>query len=176
MSLVALNELDALCFPSTQVSPPTRAELNAGKWTVLGFPTNTLIAAQTWMPSICLPAGFTPDGLPVGMEIVVPPYHEPDLFRLGYAFERATGYAAPQPARRRCNRIVAIRPQLRGWIDRSASHLAPVWFLAAHGNRDGVAKCVSVRATQEEFEPLPMKTSWGIGFRLFMNAEGAARS
>jgi hypothetical protein len=79
--------------------PPTREELNAGKWTVLGFPTNTLIAAQTWMPSICLPAGFTPDGLPVGMEIVVPPYHEPDLFRLGYAFERATGYRRP-PAQR----------------------------------------------------------------------------
>lgn len=73
----------------------TREELNAGKWTVLGFPTNTLIAAQTWMPSICLPAGFTPDGLQVGMEIVVPPYHEPDLFRLGYAFERATGYRRP---------------------------------------------------------------------------------
>jgi hypothetical protein len=73
----------------------TREELNAGKRTVLGFPTNTLIAAQTWMPSICLPAGFTPDGLPVGLEIVVPPYHEPDLFRLGYAFERATGYRRP---------------------------------------------------------------------------------
>ena len=95
VSLVAANELDALCFPTTQVLPPTRAELNAGKWTVLGFPTNTLIAAQTWMPSIGLPAGFTPDGLPVGMEVVVPPYHEPDLFRLGYAFERATGFRRP---------------------------------------------------------------------------------
>jgi len=88
--LVAANNLDGLCFPSSQVLPPTRAELNAGRWTVLGFPTNTLIAAQTWMPSICLPAGFTPGGLPVGLEIIVPPYHEPDLFRLGYAFECVT--------------------------------------------------------------------------------------
>lgn len=87
VSVVAANELDALCFPCTQVLPPTRAELDAGKWTVLSFPTNTLIPAQTWRPSICL--------LPVGMEIVVPPYHEPDLFRLGYAFERATGYRRP---------------------------------------------------------------------------------
>lgn len=47
MSLVAVDELDALSLPSTQVPPPTRAELNAGKWTVLGFPTNTLIAART---------------------------------------------------------------------------------------------------------------------------------
>ena len=92
-SVLIMDEPTA--FPCTQVLPPTRAELDAGKWTVLGFPTNTLIPAQTWMPSICLPAGFSPDGLPVGMEIVVPPYHEPDLFRLGYAFERATGSRRP---------------------------------------------------------------------------------
>jgi amidase len=53
------------------------------------FPTNTAIAAQTAMPSICLPAGFSEDGLPVGMEFVALPYHEPSLFRLGYAFEQA---------------------------------------------------------------------------------------
>ena len=53
---------------------------------------NTLIAAQTWMPSICMPAGFSPDGLPVGIEFVVLPYHEPDLFRLGFAFEAPTGH------------------------------------------------------------------------------------
>ena len=41
------------------------------------------------MPSICLPAGFSENGLPVGMELIVLPYHEPDLFRLGYAFEQA---------------------------------------------------------------------------------------
>lgn len=59
---------------------------------MLSFPTNTLIASQTWMPSICLPAGFSEEGLPVGMELVVLPYHEPELFRLGYAFEQATHY------------------------------------------------------------------------------------
>jgi Asp-tRNA(Asn)/Glu-tRNA(Gln) amidotransferase A subunit family amidase len=62
---------------------------------VLAFPTNTLIAAQTWLPSICLPAGFTASAVPVGIEMVVLPYHEPDLFRLGYAFEQATHYRRP---------------------------------------------------------------------------------
>jgi Asp-tRNA(Asn)/Glu-tRNA(Gln) amidotransferase A subunit family amidase len=93
--LVAENNLDAICYPAVQVLPPTREELDAGRWTVLGFPTNTLIASQTWMPSICLPAGFTPSGIPVGIELVVPPYHEPDLFRLGYAFEQATQHRRP---------------------------------------------------------------------------------
>jgi len=41
------------------------------------------------MPSICLPAGFGDRGIPVGMELMVLPYHEPDLIRLGYDFEQA---------------------------------------------------------------------------------------
>lgn len=97
VGLIAENKLDGICFPSSQVLPPTRKELDEKRWTVLGFPTNTLIAAQTWMPSICLPAGFTPSGVPVGLEIVVLPYHEPDLFRLGAAFE-ATVLARRPPA------------------------------------------------------------------------------
>jgi Asp-tRNA(Asn)/Glu-tRNA(Gln) amidotransferase A subunit family amidase len=77
------------------VLPPTREELRNGRWPVLGFPTNTLIAAQTWLPSICLPAGFTTAGVPVGIEMVVLPYHELDLFKVGYAFEQATRCRLP---------------------------------------------------------------------------------
>jgi amidase len=95
VNLMAANRLDGICFPSCQVLPPTRQDLQAGRWTVLGFPTNTLIAAQTWMPSICLPAGFSPAGIPVGLEMIVLPYHEPDLFRLGYAFEQITHWRRP---------------------------------------------------------------------------------
>jgi amidase len=95
VGLVAEHKLDGICFPSCQVLPPTREELNNGRWTVLTFPTNTLIAAQTWMPSICLPAGFTSAGIAVGLEMIVLPYHEPDLFRLGYAFEQATHHRRP---------------------------------------------------------------------------------
>lgn len=97
VGLIARYQLDGICFPSTQVLPPTRDALRSGRWTVLGFPTNTLIAAQTWLPSICLPAGFSSAGLPVGLEMVVLPYHEPDLFRLGYAFEQATQHRKPPP-------------------------------------------------------------------------------
>lgn len=87
--IVAKNNLDALVFPCVQVLPPSKQDVRDGKHQVLTFPTNTLIASQTWMPSICLPAGFSESGLPVGMELIVLPYHEPDLFRLGYAFEQA---------------------------------------------------------------------------------------
>jgi Asp-tRNA(Asn)/Glu-tRNA(Gln) amidotransferase A subunit family amidase len=35
-----------------------------------------------------LPAGFTPDGLPVGMEVLGTAFSEPLLLRVAYAYER----------------------------------------------------------------------------------------
>jgi len=90
VNMLAQKSLVAMCFPCVQVLPPTKSEVKSGKWSTLAFPANTFIASQAWMPSICVPAGFTGQGIPVGMEIVVYPYHEPDLFRLGYAFEQVT--------------------------------------------------------------------------------------
>ncbi len=92
---IVVNEMakagaTALVFPTTQIPSPTRAELDAGRWTTFTYPTNTLVAAQTWMPAMSVPAGFTPAGVPVGMEIVGLPYREGDLLALAYAFEQAT--------------------------------------------------------------------------------------
>ncbi len=90
---VVINEMakagaTALVFPTSQMPSPSRAELDADKWPTLDFPTNTLIAAQTWMPAVSVPAGFTPDGLPVGLEIVGLPYREADILSLAYAYEQ----------------------------------------------------------------------------------------
>ncbi len=82
--------LDALVYPSIQVVPPTREQLNSRVWTTLTFPTNTLIASQTWMPAVSVPAGLTADGLPVGLEILARPYGEQALFNLAYGFEQTT--------------------------------------------------------------------------------------
>ncbi len=92
---IIVNEMakagaSALVFPTTQIPSPSRADLDAGKWTTFTFPTNTLIAAQSWMPAVSVPAGFTAGGLPVGMEMVGLPYREGDLLALAYAFEQAT--------------------------------------------------------------------------------------
>lgn len=90
VGLMAANGLAALCFPTVQVVPPSRAVCDSDRWTVLTFPTNTLIGAQTWMPALTLPAGFTDGGLPVGIEFLGFPYGEDALLQLGYAFEQVT--------------------------------------------------------------------------------------
>ena len=81
---------DALMYPSVQVPPPTLED--RAQWTTLTLPTNTLIASQTWLPAITVPAGFTPEGVPVGLELTGRPYAEATLFRLAAGFERETGH------------------------------------------------------------------------------------
>ncbi|MCC6710341.1 MAG: amidase [Gammaproteobacteria bacterium] len=97
MNVMAAARLDALVFPTVQVLPPTRAQLASKVWTTLTFPTNTLIASQTWLPSITVPAGMSAQHLPVGLEFLVRPYDEAGMLRMAYAFEQATrARRAPQ--------------------------------------------------------------------------------
>jgi Asp-tRNA(Asn)/Glu-tRNA(Gln) amidotransferase A subunit family amidase len=67
-------------------------------WTTLTFPTNTLIASQTWLPAVTVPGGFTGAGLPVGVEFLGKPHGETSLLQLAFAFEQATRQRrAPAP-------------------------------------------------------------------------------
>lgn len=90
LNVMAEHHLDALTYPATRVPAPSNQE--RADWTVLTFPTNTLIASQSLMPSIAVPAGFTGDGVPVGVEIVARPYDEATMFRLAAGYERQSGH------------------------------------------------------------------------------------
>jgi Asp-tRNA(Asn)/Glu-tRNA(Gln) amidotransferase A subunit family amidase len=46
-------------------------------------------------PALTVPAGFTREGLPVGIEFLGRQFSEGTLFRLGYAFEQATHHRRP---------------------------------------------------------------------------------
>ena len=92
VGFMAEHDLDGICFPSLQIQSPPHEELASGMWPALEYPTNTVIASQSLIPAISVPAGFTDMGLPIGIEIIAPPHHEPDLLRLGYAFEQLTNW------------------------------------------------------------------------------------
>ncbi|MFX0543315.1 amidase [Roseovarius sp. S4756] len=95
VNLMAEQDIEALIFPIVQLLSPTKEEVFADKYQVLTYPTNTLIASQTWMPSIALPAGFAENDVPVGVELVVRPYGERELFRLGAGFEKVVAARRP---------------------------------------------------------------------------------
>lgn len=94
LGTMARHGLNALLYPTTKVLPPTRKEVDDWKWTVLTFPTNTLIAAQADVPSVAMPAGFSSDNVPVGIELVGAPYGEADLLSIAHSYE------AQKPERR----------------------------------------------------------------------------
>jgi amidase len=53
--------------------------------------------SATSLPALSVPAGFTADGLPVGLQIVGPYLGDFGVLQLGHAFERATGFTAKRP-------------------------------------------------------------------------------
>jgi len=53
--------------------------------------------STTCRPAISVPAGFTPEGLPVGIQIVGRHRDDLGVLKLGYAFEQATGVGKRRP-------------------------------------------------------------------------------
>lgn len=87
LRLFAEYDVDVLVYPTVQVPPPTFEDLAEGVYTALTFPTNTVIASQAGLPALTVPAGFTADGLPVGLEVVGRPFTETTLLRVAAGLE-----------------------------------------------------------------------------------------
>ncbi len=86
---LADHDLDALLYPPSVIPPveiPNHQPFDAMRCE---------LAAHTGLPAITLPAGFTEDGLPVGVELLGPKFAEPRLLELGYGFEQATDHRRP---------------------------------------------------------------------------------
>ena len=57
----------------------------------------TGVPSLTGLPSLNVPCGFDPDGLPVGMQIIGRPFDEALLFRIGAAFQSSTDFHTRAP-------------------------------------------------------------------------------
>jgi amidase len=58
---------------------------------------STYAISITGLPAISIPCGFTPDGLPLGLQIVGGPRREADVLRAAAAFEAAFPWAQHRP-------------------------------------------------------------------------------
>jgi Asp-tRNA(Asn)/Glu-tRNA(Gln) amidotransferase A subunit family amidase len=58
----------------------------------------TMLANLCWNPSISVPAGLTPDGLPVGLQITVPRHRDDLALRLARVFEQSHPWPRHAPS------------------------------------------------------------------------------
>lgn len=101
-ALLEERRLDAILYPTLKRRPARIGEPQGG--------TNCSLSAHSGLPALSLPAGFTADGVPIGLELLGPAFSEHRLIALGSAVEKTldarrrpfstpplTGGRAPSP-------------------------------------------------------------------------------
>ncbi|HEX3701908.1 MAG TPA: amidase family protein, partial [Vicinamibacterales bacterium] len=74
------QRLDALAYPVLRRRPASIGEPQRG--------TNCQLSPSSGLPAMSLPAGFTDDGVPIGVELLGAAWSEPELLSLGYSYEQ----------------------------------------------------------------------------------------
>jgi amidase len=88
MNVIAANRLDAILYPHQKRLVVPIGEDQAER--------NGVLSNSTGFPALTFAGGFSPAtatapiGVPVGLELLGPEWSEPVLFKLAYAFERAS--------------------------------------------------------------------------------------
>jgi aspartyl-tRNA(Asn)/glutamyl-tRNA(Gln) amidotransferase subunit A len=96
------SKVDVLHGPVLSIATPTIAETDLG-WSertaqVLARITRlTRPASYLGLPTVCANAGFTREGMPIGMQLITRPFDEATALRAGHAFQGATDWHARLP-------------------------------------------------------------------------------
>jgi len=92
----AMETLDALFTATTYGPAPVQSQMRAEANFAKPPLTGAFNAAQ--LPALSVCNGFTPEGLPLAMQIVGKPFDEETILRIGHAYERATKWRDIRPA------------------------------------------------------------------------------
>lgn len=92
---MADHDLDAIVYATfdhqtTPIAPDV--ETNPRPDDGYGWGDNRGLSPAIGFPALTVPAGFTTDALPVGLELLGRPFTEAMLLGFGYAYEQATGH------------------------------------------------------------------------------------
>jgi amidase len=98
-----METYEFLVLPTVQVPPfdvdtPYITEINGVALpTYIDWMRTCSDITVTGLPAISVPAGFTPEGLPVGIQIVGRHQGELSVLQLAHAFEQTTGFGTRRP-------------------------------------------------------------------------------
>jgi amidase len=97
------DRYDVLLAPTTQVLPfPVELEYpteigGVQQENYLEWMRSCTLITPTGCPALSVPGGFTPDGLPVGLQVIAPPRADRRVLEVGHAFEQATRFGDRRP-------------------------------------------------------------------------------
>jgi Asp-tRNA(Asn)/Glu-tRNA(Gln) amidotransferase A subunit family amidase len=86
---LAEYKVDALAYPTLRRRPVVVEEPQRG--------TTCQLSATSGFPSMAMPAGFTPDGVPIGFELLGSAWSDQRLMSLAYAYEQVARPRRPAP-------------------------------------------------------------------------------
>ncbi|MCX7170062.1 MAG: amidase family protein, partial [Proteobacteria bacterium] len=97
-----LADADALLLPVLPRSVPTIEETTSGSEPAIERIIGRLAywtrgINYLGLPSLALPAGFSTNGLPVGVQLVGRPFAEASLFHIGHGFQQQTEWHCRRP-------------------------------------------------------------------------------
>ena len=94
------DSVDLLIVPTSPIPPFAIADLtdvNTARAKELQMLHNTRPINALGLPTISISCGLTKQGLPIGMQIIGPPYGEATVLRLARAYEQATDWHNRRP-------------------------------------------------------------------------------
>ncbi|GAB4386449.1 MAG: amidase [Elainellaceae cyanobacterium] len=101
LQVMADNDLDALVYATFDHQPtviPEDVLTNPDAMETYGKGSNRWLSPATGFPALTVPAGFTVDQTPVGIEFLGRPFTEDMLIQIGYGYEQGTLHRQPPSA------------------------------------------------------------------------------
>ena len=95
-----LNQVDVLVGP-IQRTPPGTLQLSVATGAATGMATQRSFTRPfnlTGMPAVSVPCGFSPEGLPVGLQIAGRLFDDSTVLRVAHAYEQATPWHDMHPS------------------------------------------------------------------------------
>lgn len=91
-------QVDLLVTPTVPLLPVLITDARDDEASVALYARNARPFNTYGLPAVSVPCGFAKNGLPIGLQIVGPPWGEESVLCLAHAYEQATDWHARRPA------------------------------------------------------------------------------